>query len=140
METTITKSQLMNNLLKNKKHKNKGRDHILVVVGLEYVHFLELSEAFGQPFCQIFHVTSVIASACFLVQLTGAKKAICFKNLVKHVFSNVEDVVEIISCEQSTYIGPQYHHLRIGYLHRSTTSSFKDVVDELKSLFLIKYY
>jgi hypothetical protein len=34
METVVTKSYLMNNhQKKDKKHKNKGREHILVVVG-----------------------------------------------------------------------------------------------------------
>ena len=52
METAITKSLLMNNVQK-KKHKNKGREHILAVVGLEYVRlfiFQELFEQLGHPF------------------------------------------------------------------------------------------
>jgi len=87
METAITKSLLMNNVQK-KKHKNKGREHILAVVGLEYVRlfiFQELFEQLGHPF--VWYSTSQPSSPLhgFNIEYHPTAFALMMKDLAKTI-------------------------------------------------------
>ena len=69
-------------ILTKKQHKIKSREDILVVVGQKYVCFLlhhEFVENSNQSLFQVFHVTSIEAQTCPLIDSHGVQcNPICF--------------------------------------------------------------